>query len=99
MAVLAQKFTEYDRRVFNEGQFLRRGDVELAPDDVSWDPINPLKLYSINNKGDETIVIFSYSILSDSQWVTFSKGIYIEDDDSGDVYKVRGYMEIGRAHV
>ena len=93
MAVLAQKFTEYDRRVFNEGQFLRRGDVELAPDDVSWDPINPLKLYSINNKGDETIVIFSYSILSDSQWVTFSKGIYIEDDDSGDVYKVRGYMD------
>ena len=42
MAVLAQKFTEYDRRVFNEGQFLRRGDVELAPDDVRWDPINPL---------------------------------------------------------
>ena len=93
MAVLAQKFTEYDRRVFNEGQFLRRGDVELAPDDVCWDPINPLKLYSINNKGDETIVIFSYSIHSDSQWVTFSKGIYIEDDDSGDVYKVRGYMD------
>lgn len=91
LSVAAQKFTEYDRKVFNEGQILTRADVEFAPEEIRWDPINPIKLYSIHDEGDETIVTFSHSIYSDSQWVTYSKGIYIEDDKNGDIYKVRGY--------
>jgi hypothetical protein len=31
------------------------------------------------------------TIYFDLQWVTFSKGIYVEDEDNGDIYKVRGY--------
>ena len=89
--MLAQKFTEYDRKVFNEGQVVTGADVEFAQDGTPWDPISPVKLYSIHDDGDETIVTFSHSIYFDSQWVTFSKGIYIEDDKNGDVYKVRGY--------
>lgn len=89
--MLAQQFTEYDRRVFNEGQIVTNADIEFAQEGIPWDPISPIKLYSIHDEGDETIVTFSHSIYFDSQWVTFSKGIYIEDEKSGDVYKVRGY--------
>ena len=87
----AQQFTEYDRKVLNEGQVLTKADVECASDEIPWDPISPIKLYSIHDEGDETIVTFSHSIYFDSQWVAFGKGIYIEDDKNGDVYKVRGY--------
>ena len=66
LSVAAQKFTEYDRKVFNEGQILTRADVEFAPEEIRWDPINPIKLYSIHDEGDETIVTFSHSIYSSS---------------------------------
>ena len=88
-AVLAaQQFNEYDRKVFNEGQVLTRGDLQLAAEGTPWSAHDPIRIYSIHDEGDETIVTFSYSIYFDSQWATFSKGIYIEDEDSGDIYKV-----------
>lgn len=90
-AAWAQRFNEYDRKVFNEGQVLNSSDMEFASSDIPWDPVSPLKLYSIHDEGEETIVVFSHSIYFDSQWVTFSKGIYVEDNKSGDIYKVRGY--------
>lgn len=89
--VLAQQFTEYDRKVFNEGQFLTSSDLLFASGDIPWDPVSPIKVYSIHDEDDETIVTFSHSIYFDSQWVSFSKGIYIVDEDTGDRYKVRGY--------
>ena len=93
-AVLAaQQFNEYDRKVFNEGQVLTNADVEFAPDTAVWNPHDPVRVYSIHDEGDETIVTFLYSIYFDSQWLTFSKGIYVEDDRSGDIYKVRGYAD------
>ena len=93
-AVLAaQQFNEYDRKVFNEGQVLMRGDLQLAAEGPPWSAHDPIRMYSIHDEGDETIVTFSYSIYFDSQWATFSKGIYIEDEDSGDIYRVRGYAD------
>lgn len=89
----AQKFTEYDRKVFNEGQVLDESDVQFASDEIPWSPISPIKLYHIHDEGDETIVTFSHSIYFDSQWVNFSKSIYVKDDDTGDIYKVRGYTD------
>lgn len=89
--LLAQQFNEYDRKVFNEGQVLMRGDLQLAAEGTPWSANDPIRIYSIHDEGDETIVTFSYSIYFDSQWATFSKGIYIEDEDSGDIYRVRGY--------
>ena len=93
-AVLAaQQFNEYDRKVFNEGQVLMRSDLQLAAEGTPWSAHDPIRMYSIHDEGDETIVTFSYSIYFDSQWATFSKGIYIEDEDSGDIYRVRGYAD------
>ena len=91
--LLAQQFNEYDRKVFNEGQVLMRGDLQLAAEGTPWSANDPIRIYSIHDEGDETIVTFSYSIYFDSQWATFSKGIYIEDEDSGDIYRVRGYAD------
>ena len=91
--MFAQQFTEYDRRVFNEGQVLTRGDLLFAVDGTPWSANDPIRIYGIHDEGDETIVTFSYSIYHKSQWVTFSKGIYIKDEDSGDIYKVRGYTD------
>ena len=87
----AQKFNEYDRKVFNEGQVLTRGDLQFAAKGTPWSANTPIRIYSIHDEDDETIVTFSYSIYFDSQWATFSKGIYMEDEDSGDIYRVRGY--------
>lgn len=91
--LLAQQFNEYDRKVFNEGQVLMRGDLQLAAEGTPWSANDPIRIYSIHDEGDETIVTFSYSIYFDSQWAIFSKGIYIEDEDSGDIYRVRGYAD------
>lgn len=89
----AQQFNEYDRKVFNEGQVLTEHDVEFASEEIPWSPVSPIKLYNIHDEGDETIVTFSHSIYFDSQWVRFSKGIYIRDEGTGDIYKVRGYTD------
>lgn len=89
----AQKFNEYDRKVFNEGQPLREYNVEFASYTTPWDPVSCMRVYCIHDEGDETIVTFSYSIYYDSQWLAFSKGIYVEDERNGDIYKVRGYTD------
>lgn len=89
---MAQTFNEYDRKVFNEGTILSSSDFSFAPDSL-YNSSKPIKLYSIENKGGETIVTFSHSIYFDSQWVTFGKGIEIVDCETGDSYKVRGYKE------
>lgn len=89
--LFAQQFNAYDRKVFNEGQVLTITDVEFAKEGYTWQAYYPIRLYSIHDEGGETIVTFAYSIGHDSQWVTFSKGLYVKDEDSGDIYKVRGY--------
>ena len=89
--LLAQQFNEYDRKVFNEGQVLTNRELQFAAKGTPWSANTPRRIYSIHDEGDETIVTFSYSIYFDSQWVSFSKGIYLVDDGNGDIYKVRGY--------
>ena len=77
-AVLAaQQFNEYDRKVFNEGQVLTNRELQFAAAGTPWSANNPIRIYSMHDEGDETIVTFSYSIYFDSQWVSFSKGIYL----------------------
>ncbi len=79
-------FTDEDRKMFSEGQVLTKENLlVIAPKGVAvYDSENPIKFYSIRNEGDETIVTFSYSIYFDSQWVKFSKGTVIVDEESGD---------------
>ncbi len=88
-------FTDEDRKMFSEGQVLTKENLlVIAPKGVAvYDTENPCKFYSIRNEGDETIVTFSYSIYFDSQWVTFSKGTTIVDEESGDRYVARGYTD------
>ncbi len=88
-------FTEADRKMFSEGQVLTKENLlVIAPKGVAvYDTENPYKFYSIRNEGDETIVTFSYSIYFDSQWVTFSKGTTIVDEETGDKYVTRGYTD------
>lgn len=89
--MVAQQFNEYDRKVFNEGQVLTNRELQFAAAGTPWSANNPIRIYSMHDEGDETIVTFSYSIYFDSQWVSFSKGIYLVDEGNGDIYKVRGY--------
>ncbi len=88
-------FTDKDRKMFNEGQILTTENLlVIAPEGtVVYDSQNPKKFYSIRNEGDETIVTFSHSIYFDSQWVTFSKGVTIVDEETGDKYITRGYTD------
>ncbi len=91
----ADDFTDKDRQMFAEGQILTRENLlVVAPKGAAvYDTENPIKFYSIRNEGDETIVTFSYSIYFDSQWVTFSKGVTIVDEETGDKYITRGYTD------
>ncbi len=88
-------FTDEDRKMFSEGQVLTKENLlVIAPKGVAvYDSENPIKFYSIRNEGDETIVTFSYSIYFDSQWVKFSKGTVIVDEETGDKYVTRGYTD------
>lgn len=90
VATFAQQFDENDRKMFNEGQVLTEGDLQIT-DDVIWDSQNPKQVFSLHNEDGETILTMSHSVYFDSQWVTFSKGLVIADSETGDTYHVRDY--------
>lgn len=90
---VAQNFTEYDRKVFNEGTVLTPDDLFFAREGTPYSIEKPCRVYSIHNEGGETILTLSYSIYFDSQWVHIGKGLEIVDSLTNDVYKVRGYAD------
>lgn len=80
-----------DKDTVGNEQVLTMDDVEFAPEDFPWSPASPLHIYSIRNKGNETVVTFLCSICFRSQSMPFSKDIYAQDEDNGDIYNVIGY--------
>ena len=79
-----------DKEMFDNGHVLTSKDIRFAPIPDRGDN-NKISLYSIMNKGTETIVTFVQPIYFDSQWVSYGYGFQIRDRKSGDIYKVRGY--------
>ena len=94
-STVAQQFTENDYKMFKEAQLLTDKELKFADEITPWNSIQPKRVYSLHNEGDETIVTFSHSIYFDSQWVTFSKGIMLIDCETGDIYKARDYAMEG----
>ena len=80
-----------DSESLGEVLLLPLDSIELAPDDVPWNPATPLRVYKIHNANGETIITFLYSICFDYQSVGFSDTVYVMDESSGDVYNVLGY--------
>lgn len=79
-----------DREMFQEGYVLKPAEIRVAPLTEKYKPTTP-RLYSIENRGKETVVTFIQPIYFDSQWVTFGYGFQLVDKKKGDIYKVRGY--------
>lgn len=84
------QFTEKDKKMFAEGYVLQHSEIEFAPFTEPYRPTFP-KIYSIENRADETVVTFVQPIYFDSQWVSFGYGFCLVDRKSGDVYMTRGY--------
>lgn len=89
IAVSAQN-KKADQEMFQEGYILKPAEIHFAPLTEKYKPSAP-RLYSIENRGKETIVTFIQPIYFNSQWVTFGYGFQLVDKKSGDIYKVRGY--------
>ena len=79
-----------DREMFSEGYVLKPSDIRYAPPTEKYRP-EEIRIYSIANRGKETVVTFVQPIYFDSQWLSYSPGFEIVDKKSGDVYKVRRY--------
>ena len=94
-SITAQNFTEEDYRMFKDSQPLTEKYLEFADEETPWFPKQPKRVYSLHNEGEETIVTFSHSIYFDSQWVTFSKGIVVEDRKTGERYPSIDYAMEG----
>ena len=84
---------EYGSKEMAEGQILTAGSAEFAREEVPWNPAYPLQVYGIHDEGNETIVTFLFSVCHNSQCIAFSKGIYAQDLENGDIYNVLGYTD------
>lgn len=79
-----------DKEMFKEGYVMKPSDIRYAPPGEKFE-VEKIRLYSISDRGKETIVTFVQPIYFDSQWLSYSPGFQIVDKASGDVYKVRRY--------
>lgn len=79
-----------DQQMFKEGYVMKPSDIRYAPSGEKFVP-EEIRLYSITNRGKETVVTFIQPIYFDSQWVSYSPGFQIVDKKTGDIYKVRRY--------
>ncbi len=87
--VMAQS-KKSDRQMFKEGYVMKPSDIRLAPSTERFCP-EEIRVYSIANRGKETIVTFIQPIYFNSQWLSYSPGFQIVDKKTGDIYKVRRY--------
>lgn len=79
-----------DQQMFKEGYVMKPSDICFAPPTERFCP-EEIRVYSIANRGKETIVTFIQPIYFNSQWLSYSPGFQIVDKKTGDIYKVRRY--------
>lgn len=83
---------QHDKETVRNGLVLTMDDVVLASEDFPWNPASPLRIYSIHNEDDESVITFLCSVCFRSQSMPFNKDIYALDEESGDIYNVLGYV-------